>query len=66
MKPKELREKTKEELENLLKEKKARLMKLRFELKEGKLKNVAEIKETKRDIARILTILKEKCQKEGL
>jgi large subunit ribosomal protein L29 len=66
MKAKELREKKIEELEKILKEKREKLKNLKLDLIQGKLKNVMEIRETKRDIARILTILKEKtCQKEG-
>jgi large subunit ribosomal protein L29 len=65
MKAKDLRKKKKEELENLLKEKREKLAKLKLDLSLGKLKNVKEIKETKKDIAKILTVLKEKlCQKE--
>lgn len=60
MKAKELRKKAKEELEKMLIEKKKRLLQLRFDLKAGKVKNIREIRETKKDIARILTILKEK------
>ena len=63
MKAKELREKTKAQLEKILKEKREKLFKLKLDLAERKLKNFREIRETKRDIARILTILREKCQK---
>jgi len=58
MKTQDLRKKKKEELENLLTELKNKLAKLKFDLSLGKLKNVREIRETKKDIARILTILK--------
>jgi large subunit ribosomal protein L29 len=65
MKANDLRKKKKEELENLLKEKREKLAKLKLDLSLGKLKNVKEIKEIKKDIAKILTVLKEKlCQKE--
>lgn len=60
MKAKELRKKAQEELEKMLIEKKKRLLQLRFDLKAGKVKNIREIRETKKNIARILTILKEK------
>lgn len=60
MKTEELRKKTKEELEKLLAEKREKRVKLRFDLKTGKVKNIREIREIKKDIARILTILKEK------
>jgi len=58
MKTQDLRKKKKEELEDLLTELKNKLAKLKFDLSLGKLKNVREIRETKKDIARILTILK--------
>lgn len=57
MKAKELRKKSESELQKILKEKREKLQKLRFDLSAGKLKNFQEIKQTKRDIARILTIL---------
>ena len=65
MKIKELEDKTQESLEKLLQEKREKLRQLRFELSQDKLKNVSEIKNTKKDIARILTIitLKSKSQK---
>lgn len=59
MKAFELRKKSKEDLEKILKEKRERLRKLKFDLSLGKLKNVREIRKTKKDIARILTIIKE-------
>jgi large subunit ribosomal protein L29 len=58
MRASELRKKSKEELEKILKEKREHLQKLKFDLSLGKLKNVKEIGQTKKDIARILTILK--------
>jgi large subunit ribosomal protein L29 len=58
MKAKELREKKIEELEKILKEKREKLKNLKLDLALGKLKNVREIRQTKRDIARILTILR--------
>lgn len=59
MKVKELRKKSETELKKILQQKRGRLRTLRFDLASGKIKNVREIKETKKDIARILTILKE-------
>jgi large subunit ribosomal protein L29 len=58
MKAEDLRKKKKEELEKMLKEQREKLAKLKFDLSLGKLKDVREIRETKKDIARILTILK--------
>jgi large subunit ribosomal protein L29 len=60
MKAKELREKEVKELEKILKEQREKLEKLKIDLSLGKLKNVREIQMTKREIARILTILNEK------
>jgi len=67
MKAKELIKKKIEELEKMLKEKREKLTHLKFDLIKGNLKNIREIREIKKDIARILTILKQKtCQKEDL
>ncbi len=60
MKAKELREKDIEELKNLLGKQREKLLKVRFHLAMGRLKNVREIRKIKKDIARILTILSEK------
>ncbi len=58
MKPKELRQKSKIELQKLLQENRERLRVLRFDLAAGKIKNVREIRKVKKDIARILTVLR--------
>ncbi len=58
MKIKELRQKSKEELQNLLFEKKEGLRALKFDLSSGKVKNVREIRTIRKDIAKILTLLK--------
>lgn len=63
MKAAELRKKNREELQSLLLEKRARLRNLRFDLAAGRIKNVREIREIKKDIARILTILNETNKK---
>jgi len=63
MKASELRQKPKEELQKLLSEKGERLRNLMFDLASGKVKNVREIREIKKDIARILTL--QKCQKSN-
>jgi len=60
MKVSELRGKSKIELQNLLSDFRERLRALKFDLAAGKIKNVREIRELKKDIARILTLLKEK------
>lgn len=53
----ELRQKSKSELEKLLKDRREKLQHLRFDLSMGKLKNVKEVRKIKKDIARILTFL---------
>ena len=60
MKITELRIKNKKELVKLLIDNKERLRGLKFDLASGKVKNVRTIRQLKKDIARILTILKEK------
>lgn len=57
MTTKEFRQKTKKELENLLVFNHEKLRKLRFDLASKKLKNVHEIKQVKKEIARLLTLL---------
>lgn len=57
MKPSVIRDMTDIELENRLRELKEELFNLRFQKTTGQLKNTARIKEVKKDIARILTIM---------
>lgn len=59
MKSVELRKKTKNQLDKLLLENQERLRQLRFDLASGKVKNVREIRYIRKDIARILTLIKE-------
>lgn len=56
----ELRGKTGTELQGLLRELRGKLQNLSFELAQGKVKNVREVRKTKRDIAQILTVLHQK------
>ncbi len=58
MKAVELKEKTEEELRKLLQEKQARLVKVRFGVSSKQHKNYMEIKDIKKDIARIKTQIK--------
>ena len=60
MKAKELQKKTEPELQRMLLELRAKLQQLRFDLAGGKVKNVREIRNTRKDIARILTFQKQK------
>jgi len=59
MKPKDLRTKRKNELFHLLAEKKTEATKLKMDLVTGKIKNVRKLREVKREIAQILTVLGE-------
>ena len=59
MKTADLRKKDKKELEKIVQEINKKLSDLRFKFSSGKLKNVKEMKNSKKDIARILTLLKE-------
>jgi large subunit ribosomal protein L29 len=60
MKANELRDKTNEELRETLTELKGELFNLRFQLATGQLENPMRIREVKRDIARVKTILRER------
>lgn len=54
----ELQQKPKEELEDFLKEQREKLRQLRFDLAAGKVKNIGKLRQIKKDIARILTLLR--------
>ena len=60
MKVKDIREKSSSDLEKELGELKSELFKLRFQLATNGLDNPMKIKNTKKDIARIKTILRER------
>ena len=62
MKISEIKQKSQNELHRILAEKQEKLRQLRFDLASGKVKNVREIRQIKKDIARINTIL---CQKDN-
>jgi len=64
MKFTELRKKTKTELEKLCQDLRERLRALRFNLSTGKVKNVKEVRQVRKEIARILTLLKEISSKK--
>ncbi|MEK7519447.1 MAG: 50S ribosomal protein L29 [Patescibacteria group bacterium] len=59
MKISALRKKSKEELQKTIQEDREHLRVLRFNLNSAKLKNVREIRNIKKEIARILTLLKQ-------
>jgi large subunit ribosomal protein L29 len=60
MKAKEIKDLSKEELLSKLAEAKKSLFNLRFQKASGQLDNTMKIKNLKRDVARIETILREK------
>jgi large subunit ribosomal protein L29 len=57
MKIKELREKSIEELKKFLAEKKEKARKLRFDIATKQVKNTRQIRNEKKDIARIMTLI---------
>ena len=59
---KELREKTDAQLANLLKEHQSSLRDLRFGIRNGQLKQVSKVGQTKKTIAQILTIQHQRAQ----
>jgi len=63
MKPHEIREMTIEEIERYLRELKDKYFDLRIQKVMGSLTNPMEIRKTRREIARVLTILNEKKKK---
>lgn len=65
MKANEIRKMTSSDLEKELVELKSELFKLRFQLATNGLDNPMKIKNTKKDIARIKTILKERELQES-
>ncbi len=58
----ELKKKSAADLAHLVKESRTRLRALRFDLAAGKVKNVAELREVKKTIARALTFLKQQAK----
>ena len=59
VKPKELRTLTREELEQRLRDSREELFNLKFQHKTGQLNNPLRIREVKKDIARLMTLLGE-------
>ncbi|MBR2571549.1 MAG: 50S ribosomal protein L29 [Clostridia bacterium] len=56
----ELMEKSTSELDTVLKDKKAELFNLRFQLATGQLQNTSAIAACKRDIARVKTVIRQR------
>jgi large subunit ribosomal protein L29 len=59
VKPKELRTLTRDELEQRLREAQEELFNLRFQNKTGQLNNALRIREVRKDVARLKTLLAE-------
>lgn len=59
MKTKELRQKSKQDLKDLLKKAKADYVEFRFNVSEGNTKDIKDMVESRKTIARITTILNE-------
>jgi len=66
MELKKIREMTDKELDAELKKKKNELFNLRFQHVTGQLENPVKMKECKREIARVKTIIREKELKQAL
>ena len=62
MKVKEIRELTTAEMQDQEKQLKEELFNLRFQLATGQLENTARIKEVRKSIARIKTVLREQAK----
>lgn len=60
MKISEIRRKSEQELQKTLGDLKEKLRELKFNLASGKVKNVRNIRRTRKNIAKILTIINEK------
>ncbi|HHE45863.1 MAG TPA: 50S ribosomal protein L29 [Candidatus Moranbacteria bacterium] len=60
MKVKELKDKNINELKNMLLEKQKKLRKLRFDISLKQVKNNREIRNEKRNVARLLTLINKK------
>ena len=65
MKPVEIRELSSDDLNVKLKEARAELFNLRFQLATGQLQNTMVIQGVKRDIARCMTVLRQLEQKDA-
>ncbi|MCG6962316.1 MAG: 50S ribosomal protein L29 [Acidobacteria bacterium] len=65
MKAKQLREQSMEELEKALSDLEEQLFKLRFQKSTGQIENPIKIREVRKDIARVLTVLNERNAQES-
>jgi large subunit ribosomal protein L29 len=62
MKPEEIRAKTEDELRDELRDLKKEAFNLRFQQASGQLENTARVRDVRRDIARVQTVLNERRQ----
>ena len=60
MKASEIRERSREELDKTLSDLQEQLFKLRFQKSTGQIENPQKIREVRRDIARVLTVINER------
>jgi len=58
MEIKELKQLSKEDLKKKMEDAREKLRQMRFDLQAGKVKDVREIRQVKKDIARMMTLLK--------
>jgi large subunit ribosomal protein L29 len=65
VKPQKVREMSPEELRTKERELQEQLFKLRFQKSLGQLDNAGKIRETRRDIARVKTVLRQKQQAQA-
>lgn len=65
MKYSDLQSKSRNELQEMLKELQIKLGKLKFELANKSLKDVSQIKKTKKDVARLATALKAEARSKS-
>ena len=59
MKIDDIKNKSQDELNHNLSDLRAKILKLNFDLADNKVKDFSQVKKTKKDVARILTVLKQ-------
>jgi large subunit ribosomal protein L29 len=65
MNPKEIREKSVDELRKTLGDLQEQLFKLRFQKSTGQIENPTKIREVRKDISRVMTIMNERRAQES-
>jgi large subunit ribosomal protein L29 len=66
MKAKEIRDRSDDELRKALGDLEEQLFKLRFQKSTGQIENPIKIREVRKDIARVLTVMGERQAEEGV